>query len=123
MNSCVWIPLFHTYRLDTEVMWQVDMDSMSHIFSSFINFLQLEEAYNIIVLNPRRNASRANYGYRFAYLYVLLMMMAHSNFMCIYRREKISMCPMLLSVSLSCYVSYCLVLEGCLSLCIWNPSQ
>jgi hypothetical protein len=51
-------------KLDTEVMWQVDMDSMSHIFSSFISFLQLEDAYNIIVLNPRRNASRANYGYR-----------------------------------------------------------
>lgn len=71
MNLCLWIPLFHTYRLDTEVTWQVDMDSMSHIFSSFIGFLQLEDAYNIIVLNPRRNATRANYGYRSACLYVL----------------------------------------------------
>ncbi|KAG0568443.1 hypothetical protein KC19_6G020200 [Ceratodon purpureus] len=51
-------------KLDTEVMWQVDMDGMAHIFSSFINFLQLEDAYNIIVLNPKRNATRANYGYR-----------------------------------------------------------
>ncbi|KAG0625344.1 hypothetical protein M758_2G047100 [Ceratodon purpureus] len=49
---------------DTEVLWQVDMDSMSHIFSSFISFLELDDAYNIIVLNPKRNATRANYGYR-----------------------------------------------------------
>nr|XP_024395234.1 uncharacterized protein LOC112291681 isoform X2 [Physcomitrium patens] len=49
---------------DTDVMWQVDMDGMSHIFSSFISFLQLDDAYNIIILNPKRNATRANYGYR-----------------------------------------------------------
>jgi len=124
MNLCLWIPLFHPYRPDTEVMWQVNMDSMSHIFSSFVNFLQLEDAYNIIVLNPRRNVSRANYGYRFAYLYSLLMILVHCNFMCVCRNEMDMLsrqthliCPILLSISLSCFVSNCLVLESCLFLC------
>ena len=52
-------------RPDTEVIWQVDMDSMSHIFSSLVHFLQLEEAYNIIVLNPKHDLTRQKYGYRY----------------------------------------------------------
>ncbi|CAM6068450.1 unnamed protein product [Sphagnum tenellum] len=49
---------------DSEVMWQVDMDGMSHIFSSLVQYLQLDDAYNILVLNPRRDSQRKNYGYR-----------------------------------------------------------
>lgn len=51
-------------RPNSEVTWQVDMDGMSHIFSSFISFLQLDDAYNIIILNPKRNSTHTNYGYR-----------------------------------------------------------
>ena len=51
-------------RPNIEATWQVDMDGMAHIFSSFISFLQLDDAYNIIILNPKRNSTRGNYGYR-----------------------------------------------------------
>ena len=88
MNSCLWNLLFQIYRLDSEVMWQVDMDGMSHIFSSFISFLQLEDVYNIIVLNPKRNATRANYGYRYAYLCFI----ENAVLLCVCRRLEMYRC-------------------------------
>ncbi|XP_024530236.1 uncharacterized protein LOC9659220 isoform X2 [Selaginella moellendorffii] len=51
-------------RPDSEVTWQVDMDSMSYLFESLTHYLQLEDAYNIYVLNPKRDESRKTYGYR-----------------------------------------------------------
>lgn len=72
-------------------MWQVDMDGMSHIFSSFISFLQLDDAYNIIILNPKRNATRANYGYRYEYAHIFKLKLflsicfgLHNNFLIVY---------------------------------------
>ncbi|KAK9741561.1 hypothetical protein RND81_03G113500 [Saponaria officinalis] len=45
-------------------LWQVDMDMMEVIVDSFIEYLQLGNAYNIFVLNPKRDANMTRYGYR-----------------------------------------------------------
>ncbi|XP_074285242.1 uncharacterized protein LOC141610855 [Silene latifolia] len=45
-------------------LWQVDLDMMEVIFESLVEYLQLGNAYNIFVLNPKHNANMARYGYR-----------------------------------------------------------
>lgn len=37
---------------------------MDGFFTSLVEYLQLENAYNIFILNPKRDAGRAKYGYR-----------------------------------------------------------
>ncbi|KAK8630292.1 hypothetical protein V6N13_079090 [Hibiscus sabdariffa] len=51
-------------RNDTNSLWQVDADMMDVLFTSLVEYLQLEEAYNIFILNPRRDSRIAKYGYR-----------------------------------------------------------
>ncbi|XP_073277260.1 uncharacterized protein [Primulina huaijiensis] len=51
-------------RDDKTGLWQVDVDMMDGFFSSLVEYLQLENAYNIFILNPKRDAGRAKYGYR-----------------------------------------------------------
>ncbi|KAM7469131.1 hypothetical protein LguiA_007314 [Lonicera macranthoides] len=45
-------------------LWQVDVDMMDVLVTSLVEYLQLENAYNVFVLNPKRDAKRAKYGYR-----------------------------------------------------------
>ncbi|KAH6821421.1 transmembrane protein [Perilla frutescens var. hirtella] len=45
-------------------LWQVDVDMISFVFSSLVEYLELEGAYNIFILNPKHDAKRAKYGYR-----------------------------------------------------------
>ncbi|OAY59027.1 uncharacterized protein LOC110609379 isoform X2 [Manihot esculenta] len=49
---------------DADVLWQVDVDLMDVLFSSLVEYLQLENAYNIFILNPKFDLKRAKYGYR-----------------------------------------------------------
>ncbi|KAL3688199.1 hypothetical protein R1sor_014508 [Riccia sorocarpa] len=49
---------------DAEALWQVDMGGMDYLFSSLVEYLQLENAYNIFILNPKRDAERGTYAYR-----------------------------------------------------------
>lgn len=51
-------------RDDGTVLWQVDVDMMDVLYTSLVEYLQLEDAYNIFVLNPKRNGKRVKYGYR-----------------------------------------------------------
>ncbi|KAL4384256.1 hypothetical protein GQ457_15G029440 [Hibiscus cannabinus] len=51
-------------RNDTDSLWQVDADIMDVLFTSLVEYLQLEDAYNIFILNPRHNSRIAKYGYR-----------------------------------------------------------
>ncbi|XP_037496046.1 uncharacterized protein LOC105640192 isoform X1 [Jatropha curcas] len=52
-----------TKRDDGDVLWQVDMDMMDVLFTSLVEYLQLENAYNIFILNPK-NTLKRKYGYR-----------------------------------------------------------
>lgn len=52
-------------RDDGTVLWQVDVDMMDVLYTSLVEYLQLEDAYNIFILNPKRNGKRVKYGYRF----------------------------------------------------------
>ncbi|CAO2817853.1 unnamed protein product [Amaranthus hypochondriacus] len=47
-----------------ESLWQVDLDMMEVIFNSLIESFQLENAYNIFILNHKHNANLTRYGYR-----------------------------------------------------------
>ncbi|XVF69831.1 hypothetical protein PTKIN_Ptkin11bG0112400 [Pterospermum kingtungense] len=51
-------------RDGTDSLWQVDADMMDVLFTSLVEYLQLEDAYNIFILNPRRDSRIAKYGYR-----------------------------------------------------------
>ncbi|EPS63606.1 hypothetical protein M569_11178, partial [Genlisea aurea] len=51
-------------RDDLKGTWQVDTDIISEIFTSLVEYLQLDNAYNIFVLNPKRDIKMAAYGYR-----------------------------------------------------------
>ncbi|GAV83140.1 hypothetical protein CFOL_v3_26591 [Cephalotus follicularis] len=51
-------------RDDGDALWQVDVDWMDELFTSLANYLQLENAYNIFILNPKRDSKRPKYGYR-----------------------------------------------------------
>ncbi|RLN09843.1 uncharacterized protein C2845_PM11G04070 [Panicum miliaceum] len=43
---------------------QVDSAQMEHIFSTLVDDLQIQEAYNIFILNPKSISKSINYGYR-----------------------------------------------------------
>nr|GEV79082.1 UTP--glucose-1-phosphate uridylyltransferase [Tanacetum cinerariifolium] len=47
-----------------ERLWQVDVDMMDVVFTSLVEYLELESAYNIFIMNPKRDARRGKYGYR-----------------------------------------------------------
>ncbi|ONK82052.1 uncharacterized protein A4U43_C01F35630 [Asparagus officinalis] len=51
-------------RDNEDVLWQVDVDRMEYIFSTLVDYLQIDNAYNIFILNPKHNATRIRYGYR-----------------------------------------------------------
>ncbi|XP_021275632.1 uncharacterized protein LOC110410319 isoform X1 [Herrania umbratica] len=51
-------------RDGTDSLWQVDADMMDVLFTSLVEYLQLEDAYNIFILNPHPDAKKAKYGYR-----------------------------------------------------------
>ncbi|KAJ7540824.1 hypothetical protein O6H91_10G032800 [Diphasiastrum complanatum] len=51
-------------RPDSEVLWQVDVDGISYLFTSLLHYLKLDNAYSIFILNPKRNATLGKYGYR-----------------------------------------------------------
>ncbi|KAB1204833.1 hypothetical protein CJ030_MR8G007187 [Morella rubra] len=51
-------------RDDEGALWQVDVDMMDVLFTSLVEYLQLENAYNIFILNPKHDVKRAKYGYR-----------------------------------------------------------
>ncbi|KAH1239965.1 hypothetical protein GmHk_08G024275 [Glycine max] len=44
--------------------WQVDVDMLDGLLSSLVEYLQLENAYNIFILNPKRDERKPKYGYR-----------------------------------------------------------
>ncbi|KAF8758211.1 hypothetical protein HU200_010576 [Digitaria exilis] len=43
---------------------QVDSAQMEHIFSTLVDHLQIQEGYNIFILNPKPFSKGVNYGYR-----------------------------------------------------------
>ncbi|XP_020220501.1 uncharacterized protein LOC109803372 isoform X1 [Cajanus cajan] len=44
--------------------WQVDVDLIDGLLSSLVEYLQLENAYNIFILNPKHDERKPKYGYR-----------------------------------------------------------
>ncbi|CAI0553443.1 unnamed protein product [Linum tenue] len=61
------------YNDEKDALWQVDMDMMDVIFTSLVEYLELDSAYNIFVLNPKHDLKRAKYGYR-CVLHVMLLL-------------------------------------------------
>ncbi|CAN6272642.1 unnamed protein product [Urochloa humidicola] len=51
-------------RENEEGTLQVDSAQMEHIFSTLVDHLQIQEAYNIFILNPKPISKSINYGYR-----------------------------------------------------------
>jgi len=51
-------------RPDGEQVWQVNIDEMEYFFTSLVEYLQIDKAYNIFILNPKRDSNRHTYGYR-----------------------------------------------------------
>ncbi|CAD5169905.1 unnamed protein product [Musa acuminata subsp. malaccensis] len=51
-------------REDKTNLWQVDMDRMEYVFSTLVEYLQIDNAYNIFILNPKKDDKRIQYGYR-----------------------------------------------------------
>jgi len=51
-------------RENEEGSLQVDSAQMEHIFSTLVDHLQIQEAYNIFILNPKPISKSINYGYR-----------------------------------------------------------
>ncbi|CDP14259.1 unnamed protein product [Coffea canephora] len=51
-------------RDDVAGLWQVDVDMMGVLFTSLVEYLHLGDAYNIFILNPKREGKRTKYGYR-----------------------------------------------------------
>ncbi|KAJ6958690.1 hypothetical protein NC653_040365 [Populus alba x Populus x berolinensis] len=51
-------------RDDKDVLWQVDVDVMDALFTSLVDYLQLDNAYNVFILNPKHDLKRGRYGYR-----------------------------------------------------------
>ncbi|KAK7247640.1 hypothetical protein RIF29_42527 [Crotalaria pallida] len=44
--------------------WQVDVHLIDALLASLVEYLQLENAYNIFILNPKRGEKKPKYGYR-----------------------------------------------------------
>lgn len=53
------------YRDGSDAIWQVDVDMMDVLFTSLVDYLQLESAYNLFILNPKPDNKKAKYGYRY----------------------------------------------------------
>ncbi|KAF5748625.1 hypothetical protein HS088_TW04G00583 [Tripterygium wilfordii] len=51
-------------RDEGDALWQVDIDLMDVLFTSLVEYLHLENAYNVFILNPKHDAKRPKYGYR-----------------------------------------------------------
>ncbi|KAK9283696.1 hypothetical protein L1049_011946 [Liquidambar formosana] len=51
-------------RDDGNALLQVDVEMMDFLFTSLVDYLQLENAYNIFILNPKHDIKGAKYGYR-----------------------------------------------------------
>ncbi|KAF6143858.1 hypothetical protein GIB67_009839 [Kingdonia uniflora] len=51
-------------RDDENVLWQVDVDMMEVLCASLVEYLEIENAYNILILNPKHDIKRQKYGYR-----------------------------------------------------------
>lgn len=51
-------------RDGSDAIWQVDVDMMDVLFTSLVDYLQLESAYNLFILNPKPDNKKAKYGYR-----------------------------------------------------------
>ncbi|KAL5540129.1 hypothetical protein UlMin_042353 [Ulmus minor] len=51
-------------RDDGDAFLQVDVDIMDALFSSLVEYLRLENVYNIFVLNLKHDVKRPKYGYR-----------------------------------------------------------
>ncbi|KAF0895546.1 hypothetical protein E2562_013861, partial [Oryza meyeriana var. granulata] len=51
-------------REAAEALWQVDSDQMEHLFSTLVDHLQIQEAYNIFILNPKPIDKSTQNGYR-----------------------------------------------------------
>ncbi|KAF6176453.1 hypothetical protein GIB67_010090 [Kingdonia uniflora] len=51
-------------RDDKNILWQVDVDMMEVLCTSLVEYLELKDAYNIRILNPKHNIKRHKYGYR-----------------------------------------------------------
>ena len=66
-------------RDGNDTLWQVDVDLMDVLFTSFVEYLQLENAYNIFILNLKRDPKRARYGYR----YVNFLANPYCKFVCL----------------------------------------
>ncbi|KAK9097652.1 hypothetical protein Syun_024697 [Stephania yunnanensis] len=49
---------------ETDVLWQVDVDMIELLFTSLVEYLQIDDAYNIFIMNPKHENARAKYGYR-----------------------------------------------------------
>lgn len=57
--------LFLSLNRETEhPLWQVDVDMFEALFTSLAKYLELENAYNVFVLNPKHDKKIAKYGYR-----------------------------------------------------------
>lgn len=46
------------------------MDRMEYVFSSLVEYLQIDNAYNIFILNPKKDDKRIQYGYRWVILHL-----------------------------------------------------
>ena len=57
------------HRENEEGSLQVDSAQMEHIFSTLVDHLQIQEAYNIFILNPKPISKSINYGYRWVCKY------------------------------------------------------
>ncbi|KAK9097625.1 hypothetical protein Sjap_023122 [Stephania japonica] len=51
-------------RDETDVLWQVDVDIIELLFTNLVEYLQIDDAYNIFIMNPKHENARAKYGYR-----------------------------------------------------------
>lgn len=68
------------YRDHGDTIWQVDVDMMDVLFTSLVEYLQLENAYNVFILNPKHDVQRPKYGYRFvSSMKTQLRTLAHWN--------------------------------------------
>lgn len=54
-------------RENGDAVLQVDLELMDDLVSNLVEYLRLENAYNIFILNPKRDAKRTKYGYRFVF--------------------------------------------------------
>ncbi|KAK4755826.1 hypothetical protein SAY87_009583 [Trapa incisa] len=51
-------------RNEEHALWQVDSDMIEVLFTSLVEYLHLENVYNIFILNLKNNNKIAKYGYR-----------------------------------------------------------